>query len=90
MIQLSSAAWQAVQLSAQVSAIATILSLPIAIAIAYILARKQFIGRELLNGLVHLPLILPPVVTGYILLLAFGRQGPMGCPCFGLEIVLES
>lgn len=78
MIQLSSAAWQAVQLSAQVSAIATILSLPIAIAIAYILARKQFIGQELLNGLVHLPLILPPVVTGYILLLAFGRQGPIG------------
>ena len=82
MIALSSEAWDAVRLSAQVSAVATVLSLPFAIAIAYLLARRQFFGRELLNGLVHLPLILPPVVTGYVLLLAFGRQGPIGAVLF--------
>jgi len=70
--------WQAVALSLRVSIWATVLSLPPGIAIALLLARGRFWGRQLLNGLVHLPLILPPVVTGYALLLTFGRKGPAG------------
>lgn len=70
--------WQAVALSLKVSLWATALSLPPGIFIAYALARWQFRGKQLLNGLVHLPLILPPVVTGYLLLLTFGRNGAVG------------
>ena len=70
--------WQAVALSLRVSVWATALSLPFGILVAYALARWQFWGRQVLNGLVHLPLILPPVVTGYLLLLTFGRRGPVG------------
>ncbi|WP_111559308.1 molybdate ABC transporter permease subunit [Paracoccus sediminilitoris] len=70
--------WQAVALSLRVSLWATVVSLPFGVAVAYLLARRQFWGKQLLNGLVHLPLILPPVVTGYILLMGFGRRGPVG------------
>ncbi|WP_108502164.1 molybdate ABC transporter permease subunit [Paracoccus indicus] len=70
--------WQAVALSLKVSLWATVVSLPFGIAVAYLLARRQFWGKQLLNGLVHLPLILPPVVTGYLLLAGFGRRGPIG------------
>ena len=70
--------WRAVALSLRVSAVATLASLPAGIFIAYALARWRFPGRELLNGIVHLPLILPPVVTGYLLLLTFGRKGWIG------------
>lgn len=70
--------WMAVRLSLQVSFWATLLSLPFGIAVAYVLARRSFPGKQLLNGLVHLPLILPPVVTGYLLLLTFGTQGSLG------------
>jgi molybdate transport system permease protein len=70
--------WQAVALSLRVSTWATVVSLPIGIFVAYALARWTFPGRQLLNGLVHLPLILPPVVTGYLLLLTFGRRGAVG------------
>ena len=77
---LSSEEWRAVTLSLRVSAVATLLSLPLGIFVAYALARWQFRGRQLLNGLVHLPLILPPVVTGYLLLVAFGRNGILGAP----------
>lgn len=70
--------WQAVVLSLKVSLWATVVSLPFGVAVAYLLARRQFWGKQLLNGLVHLPLILPPVVTGYILLMGFGRRGPVG------------
>ncbi|MEO1909671.1 MAG: molybdate ABC transporter permease subunit [Paracoccus sp. (in: a-proteobacteria)] len=70
--------WQAVALSLKVSLWATVVSLPLGVAVAYLLARRQFWGKQLLNGLVHLPLILPPVVTGYILLMGFGRRGPVG------------
>lgn len=70
--------WQAVALSLRVSFWATLASLPLGIFVAYALARWRFPGHGLLNGLVHLPLILPPVVTGYMLLLAFGRRGPLG------------
>jgi molybdate transport system permease protein len=75
---LSPEEWQALALSLRVSLWATIVSLPLGVFVAYALARWQFRGRELLNGLVHLPLILPPVVTGYLLLLAFGRKGIIG------------
>jgi molybdate transport system permease protein len=70
--------WQAIALSLKVSFWATLLSLPFGILVAYALARGQFHGKQLLNALVHLPLILPPVVTGYLLLLTFGRRGLIG------------
>lgn len=70
--------WTAIFLSLRVAMVATIAALPVAIWIAYILARKTFPGRQVLNGLVHLPLVLPPVVTGYLLLVLFGQQGPIG------------
>jgi molybdate transport system permease protein len=69
---------QAVLLSLTVSFWATFLSLPFGIFIAYALARWSFPGKQVLNGLVHLPLILPPVVTGYLLLVTFGRRAPLG------------
>ena len=75
---LSPEEWRAVALSLRVSFWATLLSLPLGIVVAYALARWQFWGKQALNGLVHLPLILPPVVTGYLLLLTFGRKGYVG------------
>jgi molybdate transport system permease protein len=75
---LSPEEWQAVALSLRVSLWATLLSLPFGILAAVALARWTFPGKTLLNGLIHLPLILPPVVTGYLLLLTFGRMGPVG------------
>lgn len=69
---------RAVALSLRVSFWATLVSLPLGVLTAYALARWTFPGKQLLNGIVHLPLILPPVVTGYLLLLAFGRKGWIG------------
>ena len=70
--------WQAVRLSLIVAFWATAASLPFGVAVAYVLARVSFPGRQLFNGLVHLPLVLPPVVTGYLLLITFGTAGPLG------------
>ncbi len=70
--------WRAVALSLRVSFWATVVSLPLGLLVAYALARWEFWGKQLLNGLVHLPLILPPVVTGYLLLITFGRRGYVG------------
>src|SRR5690606_30166064 len=70
--------WRAVALSLKVSFWATLVSLPFGVFIAYALARWSFPGKQLVNGLVHLPLVLPPVATGYLLLLTFGTQGPVG------------
>ncbi len=70
--------WRAVALSLRVSFWATLASLPVGIWVAWLLARGRFPGKWLLNGLVHLPLVLPPVVTGYLLLLTFGRRGVAG------------
>lgn len=70
--------WRAVTLSLRVSLVATLVSLPLGLLVAYALARWQFWGKQVLNGLVHLPLILPPVVTGYLLLVTFGRKGMVG------------
>ncbi|SES33837.1 molybdate transport system permease protein [Tranquillimonas rosea] len=75
---LTPEAWSAVVLSLRVSLTATLVSLPLGVFVAHALARWSFPGKQVLNGLVHLPLILPPVVTGYLLLLTFGRQGPVG------------
>lgn len=70
--------WTAVALSLKVATVAAFASLPLAVAAAYALARGRFPGRAVLDGLIHLPLVLPPVVTGYVLLLTFGRRGPAG------------
>lgn len=75
---LSPDEWTAVELSLRVALWATAVSLPFGILIALVLARCEFWGKSLLNGIVHLPLIMPPVVTGYLLLLLFGRRGPLG------------
>ncbi|CAN7652692.1 molybdate ABC transporter permease subunit [Rhizobium sp. LjRoot98] len=77
-LTLSDAEWTAIRLSLRVSLVAMIVSLPFAIAIAMLLARGRFWGKSILNGLVHLPLILPPVVTGFLLLVLFGKRGPIG------------
>jgi molybdate transport system permease protein len=70
--------WEAIHLSLRVAGVATVASLPFGIAIAWLLARGRFPGRAILDGIVHLPLVMPPVVTGYLLLLSFGRRGPIG------------
>ncbi|MFA9231614.1 MAG: molybdate ABC transporter permease subunit [Microgenomates group bacterium] len=75
---LSPDEWRAVTLSLRVSFLATLASLPLGLFVAYALARWHFWGKQVLNGLVHLPLILPPVVTGYLLLITFGRKGTIG------------
>jgi len=77
-VELTAEEWTAVVLSLKVSIWATLASLPLGIAVAYALARGRFPGRTVLDGIVHLPLVLPPVVTGYLLLLALGRRGPIG------------
>ena len=78
MLSLSPEELTAIKLSLRVASLATLASLPFGILIAITLARGRFYGRSLLNALVLLPLVLPPVVTGYVLLLLFGRQGPVG------------
>ena len=75
---LSPEEWQAVALSLKVAVWATLCSLPFGIAMAWLLARRNFWGRSLLSALVHLPLVLPPVVTGYVLLLALGKKAWLG------------
>ena len=75
---LDPASWDALRLSLLVACTATIVALPIALWVAWLLARGQFRGKALLSALVHLPLVLPPVVTGYLLLISFGRAGPIG------------
>jgi len=76
--ELSPQDWTAVRLSLKVAAVSTVIALPFGIAIAMVLARKEFWGKALLDGLVLLPLVLPPVVTGYLLLITFGRRAPVG------------
>lgn len=70
--------WQAIQLSLRVACVAVAASLPVGIACAMLLARGRFVGRTLFSAIIHLPLVMPPVVTGFLLLLAFGRKGPIG------------
>ncbi len=77
-LELSPDEWVAVRLSLKVSLWATLASLPVGVLVAWLLARREFWGKSLLNGVVHLPLVMPPVVTGYLLLLTMGRRGPVG------------
>jgi molybdate transport system permease protein len=70
--------WIAIHLSIRIAVVATVVALPFGIAVAWVLARKDFWGKSLFDGIVHLPLVLPPVVTGYLLLISFGRRGPIG------------
>jgi molybdate transport system permease protein len=81
--------WTAVALSLRVAAVATLASLGPGLAVAWLLARRRFPGRALLDGLVHLPLILPPVVTGYLLLLTFGRRGLFGSALAEIGLVFS-
>jgi molybdate transport system permease protein len=75
---LSAEEWTAVALSLRVATVATLASFPFGLVVAYILARGRHPSLFILNGLVHLPLVLPPVVTGYLLLLSFGKHGFLG------------
>ncbi|WP_058833999.1 molybdate ABC transporter permease subunit [Luteimonas abyssi] len=70
--------WHVVALSLRIALAASLASLPFAVAIGWLLARRRFPGKALLDALVHLPLVLPPVVIGYLLLVGFGNQGPFG------------
>ena len=84
--------WSVVALSLRVSVAAVALTLPLAYALAWLLARRRFPGRLLLDALVHMPLVLPPVVTGWLLLLLFGRNGPVGAwldAQFGVTLVFR-
>jgi molybdate transport system permease protein len=78
MFELTPEEWTAVELSLRIALVATFVSLPFGVAMAWLLARKDFWGKALLDGVVHLPLVLPPVVTGYLLLVTFGRKGVIG------------
>ena len=75
---LTAEEWEIILLSLRVSLVAVALTLPFAFALAWVLARARFPGKLLLDALVHLPLVIPPVVTGWMLLIAFGRTGPIG------------
>jgi len=78
LLDLSLDEWTAILLSLRIAIVATLAALPFGIALAWLLARKDFWGKTLLDGIIHLPLVLPPVVTGYLLLISFGRRGPIG------------
>ena len=78
MFDLSPQDWTAIALSLRVAAVSTVVALPFGIIIAMLLARGSFWGKSLLDAVVHLPLVLPPVVTGYLLLLSLGRKAPLG------------
>ena len=82
--------FEALRLSLSVASRSVLLSLPVALLLAWVLTRKRFYGRTLLDAFVHLPLVLPPVVVGYILLLLFGTRGPIGAwlnQSFGVQLV---
>ena len=78
MFDISPAEWTAILLSLRVAVVATLVATPFGIGLAWLLARREFWGKSILDALVHLPLVLPPVVTGYLLLLTFGRRGLVG------------
>ena len=78
MLDLTPDEWTAIELSLRIALVATVVALPFGVAVAWLLARKDFWGKALVDGVVHLPLVLPPVVTGYLLLISFGRKGLIG------------
>ena len=92
MMGLEASEWDALLLSLRVALLAVLLSLPVGIAVAWLLARRDFRGKTLIDMAVHLPLVLPPVVTGYGLLVLFGRQGLIGGwleATFGISIAFR-
>ena len=89
---LSAEEWEIVLLSLKVSVVGVGLMLPLAFALAWLLARVRFPGKVLVDALVHLPLVVPPVVTGWLLLIAFGGNGPIGSwldRAFGITLVFR-
>ena len=89
---LTAGEWAVIALSLRVSLLAVAVTLPISYALAWVIARRRFPGRMLLDAAIHLPLVLPPVVTGWLLLLAFGRNGPIGSwldEAFGITLVFQ-
>ena len=85
--------WEAIQLSLSVAGRSVLFGLPVAIALAFLLSRRRFLGRPLLDAIVHLPLVMPPVVVGWGLLLLFGVRGPLGSllnDWFGVRLVFTS
>ena len=78
MFDISPAEWTAILLSLRVAVVATLVATPLGIAVAWLLARREFWGKSVVDALIHLPLVLPPVVTGYLLLLTLGRRGLVG------------
>src|SRR5688572_18175008 len=90
---MTAAELDAVRLSLAVASRSVLVSLPFAILVAWVLARRRLKGRILLDAIVHLPLVLPPVVVGYLLLLLFGMRGPIGgwlYAHFGIQLVFTS
>jgi molybdate transport system permease protein len=84
--------WDILLLSLRVSGVAMAATLPVAFALAYALARGRFPGKAVIDAVIHLPLVLPPVVTGWLLLLAFGRKGPIGGwleAAFGVSVIFR-
>jgi molybdate transport system permease protein len=90
-MMLSSAELEIIGLSLKVATTAVLFALPLGIGTAWLLARCEFPGRSLVSGVIHLPLVLPPVVTGYVLLLLFGRSGPIGAwlETFGVRFAFD-
>ncbi len=89
MLHLSPDEWTAIWLTLRIASVATLASLPFGVITAYALARWKFPGKTLFNGLVHLPLVMPPVVTGFILLILLGRRGVFGPFLASIGIVLS-
>src|SRR5688572_14031558 len=90
---MTAAELDAIRLSLTVASRSVLVSLPFAIAVAWILARRRMKGQIVLDALVHLPLVLPPVVVGYLLLVLFGTRGPIGSwllDTFGIQLVFSS
>ncbi len=90
---LSADEWQALRLSLEVAAWSLLWNLPVAIAVAWLLVRRRFAGRTILDAFVHLPLVLPPVLIGYLLLILFGARGPIGgwlLRTFGIHLIFTT
>ncbi len=84
---------EALALTLRTAILAVALTLPLAVLVGWLLARRRFFGHGFLNAVVHLPLVLPPVVVGYLLLVLLGRNGPIGAPLedmFGLRLVFST
>jgi molybdate transport system permease protein len=90
---LTDSEWQALSLSLSVATRSVLFSLPLAVVVAWLLTRRRFIGRTVFDAFVHLPLVVPPVVIGYVLLLLFGTRGPIGSwlqNTFGIELIFST